>query len=358
MSSEKIIEIFLKDFLRFFIPGVVFLIFALLLPAYLVKFLFPRSNIMPFLDEILSIITNPLLFVLIAISIGILLDLLKFHSIWTKIICKNDASSWSALKRGIVEATGSIIIDKEKYRDDERGKSFSLPALIKGILSSFITLSNKMFKKVYTFFTGKKIDNVEYNKDEEYKKNIKDLAFQIHSLYVKTKHPEIDQKIENSRIYPDILSMTLSSGLIGMGFIFCTMVLKISDDCQPRDWIRLILMIGLTFFAFLIARKKVIEEYYKLYELTKCYIKEAFSDDSLEKGGINNESLTGSQNDKKFACQDGNNCWKVAVKRPNSITFKEKARVNGGFYSSLKDKKLIYKDGDSWKVSEKRPSKE
>ncbi len=81
MSSDKITEMLLQAFIRFLIPGIIFIVFVFLIPAYFINFLFENGDpIKPFFCGILSLVNIPTLFYISAISVGLLLDLSRFYS--------------------------------------------------------------------------------------------------------------------------------------------------------------------------------------------------------------------------------------------------------------------------------------
>lgn len=234
MSSIEITEMLLKAFLRFLIPGVVFIIFVFLLPSYLLIYLFQDESqiyTMKFLTASLNFIDKPILCILLSISIGILLDLSRFHSFWTTIIFMDDKSLWFALKIAIVNAAGI---------------------------------------------------EVRNNNDKEYKKKIMELAYQIHSVFIRAKHPQTDQKIENIRTYPDILSMSLTSAITGTVLSIFSLSYKILTYPEGEDFVLFILLIAVLCIVFFLGKDRVRSEFDKLNELTNSLIKDAFSESSIK----------------------------------------------------------------------------
>ena len=214
IDTNKLNDKFSQVFFRFFIPGMVFILFAILLPSFFIVETYSadkcqNGTFVMFLNKILKFVVNqPTLFILIAIAVGILLDLSKFYSFLTGIIFpKNENSPWYSLKILIVKA--------------------------------FNIGFNEKLKK-------------------EYLSSIKKLAFRIHSLFIRSKHPVIDQKIENSRVYPDILSMSLLSIVIGSFFLLIALIIKISL-CE-KQWPIYLLPLFIVAVSFIVLAVKTYEE--------------------------------------------------------------------------------------------------
>ena len=211
MDSGKIIEIVLHGFFRFFLSGLVFMLFVVLAPSYFIVEVFSTGyGIVKILDSISGYIGNqPTIFVLVTIVVGILLDLITFYRFLTKRVFsegdENDKSSWFSVKVSIVKAF-KIYIDKTRLREERKRLEKNKPKTIWGVIKS-------MFD--------------DKNKKEPYKSNIGSLADRIHKSFVAVKLPEIDQRIENGRMYPDILSMSLVSIFLSALVFFLAQIIFI-----------------------------------------------------------------------------------------------------------------------------------
>lgn len=77
-------------------------------------------------------------------------------------------------------------------------------------------------------------------KSKSYLAKIGDVSRQIHDIYIRTNHPELDKRILDSRIYPNILGITLLSVtlfiLIGIVFL---MLLVITKFLRPLTFLEL-----------------------------------------------------------------------------------------------------------------------
>jgi len=267
MSSDKITEMLLKAFFRFLVPGMIFIVFVFLIPSYfLVNLLFTDDKIWDtlFFPGVISFVNNPTLFIVSAISVGLLLDLSRFYSVLSKYFifpdCKN--SLWYSLKGSIVKASG-------------------------------ISLDAK-------------------NLDKKYKNRVERLAYQIHSLFVRIKYPEIDRKIENSRAYPDMLSMSLLSMIISFVIFFISLVIKIYNKPVLSDFMYIVVIVIAVIIIF-VGHNKVKREFEKINELTNFLISDVFAkDDSKdEENRVNFFKTLSEQEDSPIEIIDRENKWRV-----------------------------------------------
>ncbi len=122
---------------------------------------------------------------------------------------------------------------------------------------------------------------ISINKDcldkREYQDRVIQLAYHIHSVFVRIKYPEIDQKIVNSRAYPDMLSMSLFSIFISsiiLGILFFIRLYNIGFIYVY--WFFYFIMIVIVWRIISVGMNKVKMEYEKLNELTKYLIIDVF----------------------------------------------------------------------------------
>ncbi|MCP4368853.1 MAG: hypothetical protein GY797_12180 [Deltaproteobacteria bacterium] len=253
MSSSKITEIILQAFLRFFVPGMVVIIFTILLPSCVLSISLEGTSqvllkvIKDLSHACLKLVDQPMLFILISISVGILLDVTRFYNFFT-IRYFSGKSSWIGLKIALVTASGIETND----------------GIIKDIIEK---------------------DNSCQNVNEVYKKRIENLAWQIHSVFIKANHPDVDHSIENSRTYPDILSTSLLSLIAGNVFLFFALIFLIILKILKPEKVTIyfsatsiIIILLISFIIWFYGKKKVAKEYEKLNELTKSLVNKVFSE--------------------------------------------------------------------------------
>ncbi len=238
MNSQNFFDFLYQTFSRFLISGLVFYLFVILIPCGL----YLKTNA-------LNIVSNTAFIILFSVIIGLLLDLSKFYSITRKII-------------------------KVKKEDLENC-----------IVKAF---------HVETSYPN----NSDMRSDR--KANIKDVASKIHDTYVRTYHHTVYQRIKDSKIYPDILSMTyitlLLSVLLG---VILLLFISLSKCLNKQGWLiifqevfsfpRIIIIIILNLFLiFVLVKGKNRVKY--TYDKNLDYISEVMNS-TYEKGKKENNEI-------------------------------------------------------------------
>ncbi len=225
MSGEKITDILLEHFSGFILSGIVFTIFSILLPFGLWVYLCGKAFQPPILSFSLNIIekiNTPFLFIITVFCIGILLDLLKLWRFWNQLPFFK--TTWVDLKVSIV-------------------KSFD------------IEIGNDPCKNMA---------------------NIKKIANLIHKTFIKTKHPEIDRRIEVNRIYHETLSMSFFSILSGIILsIFITIVNAKQERCTL-----LMVLIFLFVAIYWVGKGKVSHELSETNKFIEALFRKTFLDNT------------------------------------------------------------------------------
>ncbi|HLP62401.1 MAG TPA: hypothetical protein VK186_26405 [Candidatus Deferrimicrobium sp.] len=239
MDYEKSLNFLNQVFSRFLISGLVFVIFTILLPAYSWQLL--TGNILsdglnyPHLVEslkkislsILKISDKTTLIILLSLSIGIFLDFLKFYNFAIKIL----------LKVGIPQIDFKIKILRAFHIDVDESKKNE---------------------------TG-------------YAQRLRELADKIHEVFIKVHFPQIDQRIKNSRIYPEILSISFTSILLGCGYLaFMILLLLAYNFISPEVYLVFITVCLIMVITWFYGKKKVKREYEMVTPLTIELIENAF----------------------------------------------------------------------------------
>ncbi len=391
----------LQAFSRFFISGIVFVIFTVILPSHLLLALFDNtshSQIIRLVNVGVKLTDQVMLLMLLAISIGILLDLARVHSFWTNIFDR-DRISFKLNKQSLENLRRERNIperlledlrsteNKEIIRENEflnARKEKNIPAKLLEDLKSIENkeiigknefldaIKERMSKEqtdkyrnlilkhaiksresVYFNLKVELVDAFEIGINREideksYKDRIWKIAFQIHSVFVRINYPEIDRKIETQRIYPDVLSMSLLSVELGILISIIFLCIKISPNImfirshEIFD-ISVFLLLIITFvIIFFVGRKKVKDEFRKIEELTKSLIKDVFRENSdKDKGKL-----------KKFfkTLEEKGLLQKVDKEKyfPASKENESKEEDKEKFFQALKEKGLI----KEWKVKE------
>jgi hypothetical protein len=227
MNNEKISNILLEHFSGFILSGMVFTIFSIFLPVCLLRYLCdnpPQSQALQFLFGIIKKVNTPL-FIISVIGIGILLDLLKLWRFWNQLPFFK--KTWVDLKVSIV-------------------KSFD------------ISTDEKFYDK------------------KDYMDNVRNISRRIHKTFIKTKHPEIDRRIEINRIYHETLSMSFFSILFGLVLsILITIVYPEQEHCA------LVIVLMLLFVVIcLVGKGKVSHELSETNRFTEALLRKTFSDDT------------------------------------------------------------------------------
>ncbi len=270
-SMEKPISFLNQVILRFLISGAVFLICTVLLPAFGLFFIvelggiFSDISLFPFYTSLqkllMYILDKPLLTILIPVSVGIGLDVVRFKNAGILRLLKNP---------DIVESDSGEL---DAYTYDELKLD-----LKKSIVEAFDI----------------EVDIESMKNNKGYKKKVFQLAYQIHSIFVRSRHPEIDNGIGNSRLYPEILSMSVISGMWGLrllGLIVITLLVLAApylrftiDACIV---VLIVILVVITYINLVKkGKQKLKQEFHKLNEITGFHIKNAY-EKSLEEGNIN-----------------------------------------------------------------------
>lgn len=227
MEFNKLSDFLVQVFSRFLISGLVFYLFVIGLPSF--WFLGINGNF---------ITNNFTVIIMVSLVIGILLDICKFYRISWKIINQKKKNLKKNLEYSIVNA-------------------FHIESKLGG--------------------------------DKNYQKRINKLARYIHEIFIKTKHPDIYQRIGNARIYPDIISMALLCVIIFcMECIFFFFYVILFPNLYQHPTIPLnyspyvlVLFIILSGYIFFKGIGKVREKYLITTDFTKYMIEEGYyeSDD-------------------------------------------------------------------------------
>lgn len=222
MDSGKFSELVTQVFSRFLISGIVFYLFIIYLPS--IWFFGITRN---------SIVNNFTFILLVSIVVGLLLDISKFYRILWIFINLIYGNLKKELERSIV-------------------KTFEI--------------------------------EVEEKDDKKYGKQILKISTRIQDSYIRAKHPDIFHRIDNARIYPDIISMTLFC--VALYFCICLFFIfkvnvffnifvsaKISGDVP---WALLIISMLLSVITIWRGIGKVKDMYETLNDFTKHIIGEGY----------------------------------------------------------------------------------
>jgi hypothetical protein len=260
MDSGKFSELLTQVFSRFLISGIVFYLFVIYLPS--IWFLGITRN---------SIINNFTFILLVSIVVGLLLDISKFYRISFIIINRKNKDLKKELERSIVKAFKIEIEEK---------------------------------------------DNINYGEQ------ILKISTRIQDAYIRAKHPDIFHRIDNARIYPDIISMTLFCVLLflivcGLFIVKILVFPNIFVSAKMPGDVPLVLLIISMFLSIITIRrgkKKVKRLYEILNDFTKHIIGEGYYRDDAKES---RDRFLKTLEKDDLIVRDGNN-WKVMEDRKES----------------------------------------
>ena len=227
MDSGKFSELITQVFSRFLISGIVFYLFIICLPSFWL------------LGVTGNFIVNNFTFIfLVSLVVGLLLDISKFYRILWWFITLTDKNLKKELERAIV-------------------KAFKI--------------------------------EVEEKDDDNYGKQILNISTRIQDTYIRVNHPDVFHRIDNARIYPDIISMALFCVAVFLIVCLCFFFIILNSPNTllsvhiPAN-VSLVLLPGSMLLSIITIWKgigKVKRKYRILNDFTKCIIGEGYyrSDD-------------------------------------------------------------------------------